>query len=123
MDVFIGTGASLEDRRAAQNQRRALNNSSAAAMAATAAAEERASSASPGTLPPAAVQGGPQAAVGNRAPTPRSKTGNRTPTPGPEEHQALIKFPGERGVMRASMIPFLLVIFRLMAQIPLMLRL
>ena len=38
MDVFIGTGASLEDRRAAQNQRRALNNASAAAMAALAAA-------------------------------------------------------------------------------------
>ena len=61
-----------------------------------------------GTLPPAAQ---------NRAPTPRSETGNRTPTPGTEEYQALIKFPGERGVMRASMIPFLLVIFRLMAQI------
>jgi len=132
MDVFIGTGASLEDRRAAQNQRWALNkNASAAAMATTAAAasaaEECASSASPpqvvltsiteGTLPPAAVQGGPQAAAGNRAPTPRSETGNCTSTPGPEEHQALIKFPGEHGVMRASMIPFLLVIFRLMVQI------
>jgi hypothetical protein len=112
MDVFIGMGASLEDCRTAQNQRRALNNASAAVMAATAAAasaaEEWASSASPpqvvltsiaeGTLPPAAVQGGPQAAAGNLAPTPRSKTGNHTPTPGPEEHQALIKFPGERGV-------------------------
>jgi hypothetical protein len=38
MEVFIGTGASLEDLRAAQNQRRALCSASAAAMAATAAA-------------------------------------------------------------------------------------
>ena len=37
MEVFIGTGASLEDRRAAQNQRRALCNASAAASASTAA--------------------------------------------------------------------------------------
>lgn len=122
MDIFIGTGASLEDRLAAQNQRRALNNAPAAAMAATAAAayaaEERALSIAEGTLPPVAVQGCPQAAAGNRAPTPRSETGgSRTPTPGPEKDQALIKFPGERGVMRTSMIPFLLVIFRLMAQI------
>ncbi len=44
-----------------------------------------------------AVQGDCQHAARHRALTPESK-----------------KFPGERGIMRANMIPFLLVIFRLM---------
>jgi hypothetical protein len=48
----------------------------------------------------AAVQGDRQHAAHHRAPTPVSK-----------------KIPGERGIMRANMIPLLLVIFRLMEQI------
>ena len=47
-----------------------------------------------------AVQGNPQPAARSRA---------ARPVPD--------KFPGERGIMRANMIPFLLVIFRLMEQI------
>ena len=47
-----------------------------------------------------AVQGNPQ---------PAARSCAATPVPD--------KFPGERGVKRANMIPFLLVIFRLMEQI------
>jgi hypothetical protein len=40
-----------------------------------------------------------------------------TSTPHPESQLAPAKFPGEKGVLRANMTPFMIVIFHLMQQI------
>ncbi len=40
-----------------------------------------------------------------------------TSTPRPESQPVPAKFPGKKGVLRANMIPFMIVIFRLMQQI------
>ena len=93
--MFIGQGISIEDRRAAQAERRAANNVMAAASTAAAlVAAER--SADVATVTAAAP----------RLPPPR-RTAQL-------DDQVPKKFPGEKGIMRPNMVPFLLVIFSLM---------
>jgi hypothetical protein len=120
--MFIGQGLSLDARRAAQAERRAAN----AAVVAPPAAEWP-SSAAP--APPAPLAGhpvslldtatgaaslsiaAPSAAVAAattaapRLPAVRRAAQPDDPVPG--------KFPGEKGIMRPNMIPFVLVIFSL----------
>jgi hypothetical protein len=92
ISMFIGQGISIEDRRAAQAERRAANNVMAAASTAAAlVAAER--SADVATVTAAAP----------RLPPPR-RTAQL-------DDQVPKKFPGEKGIMRPNMVPFLLVIF------------
>jgi hypothetical protein len=123
VSMFIGQGQSLDAHRAAQAERRAANATVVAPPAA-----ERPSSASLSPLVPLA--GHPVSLFGTAtgaaslsiaAPSATVAAATTAAPCLPAVHRAAQpddpvprKFPGEKGIMRPNMIPFMLVIFSLM---------